>query len=143
MSLIYPIALSGLNAASTRLQVSASNVANIDTTGALPNPATGATGTPAPYQALQVTQSSVVSGGTVATITPSTPSFTAQYSPDSPYADKNGLVGAPNVDLATEAVNQITAINAYKANLRVLQVADDLDRETIDALDTPTSSLTA
>jgi flagellar basal-body rod protein FlgC len=143
MSSIYPIALSGLNAASTRLQVSASNVANIDSTGALPNLTTGATTPPVPYQPLQVSQEPLVSGGTVATVTPSTPAFTAQYSPDSPYADKNGLVGAPNVDLTTEAVNQITAINAYKANLRVLQVADDLDRETIDALDTPTRSLTA
>jgi flagellar basal-body rod protein FlgC len=143
MSSIFSIALSGLNAASQRLQVSASNVANLDSTGALPDPKTGATGTPAPYQPLQVSQQSLVSGGTVATVTPSTPAFTAQYSPDSPYADKNGLVGAPNVDLATEAVNQITAINAYRANLRVIQVADDLDRETINALDTPTRSLTA
>src|SRR5689334_19247481 len=127
MSSIYAIALSGLNAASRRLEVSASNVANIDSDGTVPDPKTGAVGTPAPYQPLDVAQEPEVTGGTLANVTSRQPPYTVQYSPGSPYADQNGLVGAPNVDLATEAVNQITAINAYKANLKVLQVADDLD----------------
>jgi flagellar basal-body rod protein FlgC len=143
MSSIFAIALSGLNAASTRLQVSASNVANIDSDGTVPDPKTGAVGTPAPYQPLDVSQEPLVSGGTVANVTSRVPAYTVQYSPDAPYADKNGLVGAPNVDLTTEVVNQITAINAYKANLRVLRVADDLERETIDSLGAPTRSLSA
>ncbi len=140
---IYSIALSGLDAASRRLEVSASNVANIDSDGTVPDPKTGAFGTPAPYQPLDVAQEPLVSGGTVANVTSRTPAYTVQYSPGAPYADQNGLVGAPNVDLATEAVNQIAAVNAYRANLRVLQVADEIDRETIDSLDTPTRSLTA
>ena len=49
MSSISTIALSGMSAAARRLEVSASNVANVMTTGALPNadgtvPSGGATG---------------------------------------------------------------------------------------------------
>ncbi|MBV8651337.1 MAG: flagellar biosynthesis protein FlgC [Alphaproteobacteria bacterium] len=143
MSSIYSIALSGLNAASLRLDASASNVANIDSDGTVPDPKTGAVGAPAPYQPLDVAQEPLTTGGTVANVTSRQPAYTVQYSPWSPYADPNGLVGAPNVDLATEAVNQITAVNAYKANLQVIKVADEIDQETIDSLDTPTRSLTA
>lgn len=143
MDPIFAISLSGLNAARLRIDVSASNVANADSTGALPDPKTGNAGSPAPYQPLQVSQQPVISGGTIAGVMPRTPSFTAQFSPDSPYANADGLVGAPNVDLATEGINQITALNAYKANLRVLRVADDLDREVIDDLGRPSRGLTA
>src|SRR5579859_3733757 len=127
MNPIFSIALSGLNAATRRLDVSAANVANVDTTGALPGePA--ASGTP-PFQPLQVTQQPLTSGGTVATVGALQPAFTPSFSPDSPFANSDGLVAAPNVDLVTERLNQLDAVNAYKANLRVLEVANDLERE--------------
>src|ERR1700740_1394012 len=56
MNPIFSIALTGLTAATRRLAVSGANVANVDTTGPLPNAANGAGGTPAPFQPLQVTQ---------------------------------------------------------------------------------------
>jgi flagellar basal-body rod protein FlgC len=143
MSSIVSIALSGLDAARQRLEVSASNVANASSAGALPDPATGKPGAPAPYQALEVTQQPLPGGGTRAVVSPLDPTFVAQFAPDLPFADQQGLVAEPNVDLASERVNQLSAIEAYRANLRVLQVAKDLERETIDALGQPGRGLTA
>jgi flagellar basal-body rod protein FlgC len=143
MDPIFSIALSGLNAATLRLQVSASNVANADSAGALPDPATGNPGTPAPFQPLQVTQQPLLSGGTSAATVPLTPAFTPSFSPDSPFANSEGLVAAPNVDLVSERLDQLAAANAYRANLRVLQVADELDKETIDSVGRPSTDLSA
>src|ERR1700721_2176122 len=90
MSSISTIALSGLNAAASRLQVSASNVANSQTTGALPT-----------------------AHGTV-------PARAAQAS----FANQDGLIPAPNVDLAQEFVGQLLASYSFAANAAVLR-ADD------------------
>jgi len=132
MSAILSIALSGLDAARQSLAISADNVANAESDGALPNGA-GA-GAPAPYQPLEVVQQPLPGGGTRAAVTPLDPTYVAQFAPELPFADQQGLVAAPNVDLATERVDQLAAINAYRANLRVIEVAQELDRETLDAL---------
>src|SRR5438552_18451968 len=139
MSQIFSVALTGLDAARRRIEVSASNVANADSAGA--DPATGKPGTPAPYQPLEVNQQPLPGDGTQAVVSPLDPTFIAQFAPDQPFADQQGLVADPNVDLVSERVNQLSAINAYRANLRVLQVANDLERETIDALSRPSRDL--
>jgi flagellar basal-body rod protein FlgC len=55
MSSISAIAVSGMNAATRRLEVSASNVANLLTTGALPaTNGTVAAGAPQAYQPLRL-----------------------------------------------------------------------------------------
>jgi len=43
-----------------------------------------------------------------------------------PSPMQNGLVATPNVDLTSQAVALIAATEAYKANLKVLQVATSL-----------------
>ena len=134
MDPIFSIALSGLNAATRRLDVSASNVANADSIGALPDPVTGAPSNPAPFQPLTVTQQPLIGGGTSASVVPLSPAFTPSFSPDSPFANEQGLVAAPNVDLVSERLDQLAAANAYRANLRVLEVAQELDKETIDSV---------
>ena len=140
MNSIFSIALSGLNAATRRLEVSAANVANADSTGALPD---GPGGSPAPFQPLQVTQQPLLTGGTNASIGLLQPTTTMQFQPDAPFADANGLVAAPTVDLTSEALNQIQAVNAYKANLTVLEVADQRDREAIDSIGRPSRGVSA
>jgi flagellar basal-body rod protein FlgC len=143
MNSIISIALSGLAAATRRLDVSAANVANADSAGALPGSAAAAAGGPAPFQPLDVTQQPLASGGTVATVGNRTPAFTPSFSPGSPFANSDGLVAAPNVDLVSERLDQLSAINAYTANLRVIEAADQLDRETIDSLGRPSHDLSA
>jgi flagellar basal-body rod protein FlgC len=133
MSIAISNALSGLNAARQRIEVAASNIANAGSTGALPG-ATTDPNAPQAYVPLRVDQQSIPSGGTVATNANVSPSFTISFDPTAPFANNLGEVAAPNVDLATEAVNTLTAARAYEANLKVIQVASDIEKTAIDTL---------
>jgi flagellar basal-body rod protein FlgC len=122
MNAVLAIAASGMAAASLRLNVSASNVANISTTGPLPDANTSSTmAFPAAYSPLRVDQIDV-GGGTAATVTKVSPSYVPMYDPSAPYADKNGMVAAPNIDLANEAVQQIIASYTFAANATVMKI---------------------
>jgi flagellar basal-body rod protein FlgC len=133
MSSIATIATSGLQAASRRLEVSASNVANSRTTGALPNsdgslPA----GAPKAYDALELVQTDTASGGTQTTIATASPATTPSYDPSAPFANDKGLVAAPNVDLAREMISQLVAKYSFAANARVLKAGDEMTRTVVD-----------
>jgi flagellar basal-body rod protein FlgC len=128
---ILSIASSGLAAASLRLQVSASNVANALSDGPLPD-APNAGNFPPAYVPQRVDQVAVAGGGTAATATPVSPSYVSQYDPSAPYADQNGQVAAPNVDLANEAVQQITARIEFQANAKVIQVESEIMKTLLD-----------
>jgi len=125
MSSISTIAQSGMNAAARRLEVSASNVANVTSTGALPN-ADGAVpaGAPRAYAPLELVQTASAGGGTQTAVTTVTPSTTAAYDPQAPFANQDGLVAAPNVDLAQEMISQLIASYSFTANAAVMK-ADD------------------
>jgi flagellar basal-body rod protein FlgC len=128
---ILSIAASGLVAASRRLEVSAGNVANISSSGPLPD-APNAAGFPAAYAPLRVDQVDVAGGGTAATVSTVSPSYVPRYDPSAPYADKNGLVAAPNVDLANEAVQQITARIEFAANAKVIEIESKMMKTLLD-----------
>ena len=93
MSIASTIAVSGLNVASLRLQVAASNIANASSDGPLP-------GTPNPqnfppaYSALRVNQVANLDGGTSATVTNVSPPTVAAYDPSAPYADGRGMAAS-------------------------------------------------
>ena len=128
---ILSIAASGLAAASRRLEVSASNIANASDTGPLPDAPNAANFAPV-YAAQRVDQVDVAGGGTVANVTTASPGYVTQYDPTAPFADKNGLVAAPNVDLANEAVQQITARVDFAANAKVIQVYSEMMKSLLD-----------
>jgi flagellar basal-body rod protein FlgC len=128
---ILSIAASGLAAASRRLEVSASNVANASDTGPLPD-APNAASFPPVYAAQRVNQVDVAGGGTLANVSTASPGYVSQYDPTAPFADKNGLVAAPNVDLANEAVQQITAKIDFVANAKVIQVYSEMMKSLLD-----------
>src|SRR5262249_61354600 len=98
-----------------------------------PDRGAGRPANPPPFQPLTVTQQPLIGGGTSASVVPLSPAFTPSFSPDSPFANGQGLVAAPNVDLVSERLDQLAAANAYRANLRVLEVAQELAKETIDS----------
>jgi flagellar basal-body rod protein FlgC len=130
---ILSIAVSGLSAASLRVNVAASNIANARTTG--PLPASGGSGTPAyvPLRVDQVTQSSgSMPGGTVATVSTVSPSFIAQFDPGAPFANQDGLVAAPNVDLVNEFVELEIAKYSFIANAKVIQAYAEMTDSLLD-----------
>jgi flagellar basal-body rod protein FlgC len=139
------IATSGLSAASLRLEVTASNIANALTTGPLPatsgSNASGAGNSNnnsnfSAYVPLQVNQVDQTSGsnpgGTTATVSTVSPSFVPQYDPNSPFANQDGLIAAPNVDLASQFVQLLTAKYTFAANAKVIQAYDNTTKSLLD-----------
>jgi flagellar basal-body rod protein FlgC len=120
MSVTGTIAMSGLNAASLRLQVAASNIANASSSGPLPD-APNAASFPAAYQALTVTQSGLPDGGTRASVNAVHPATVAAYDPGAPFANSNGLVASPNVDLNSQVVDLLAAGISFAANAAVVR----------------------
>jgi flagellar basal-body rod protein FlgC len=133
MSSISTTALSGMNAASRRLEVSASNIANINSAGALPN-ADGSvpTGAPRAYAPLELIQTASAGGGTATTVATTTPSVIPVSDPQAPFANQSGLVAAPNVDLAQEAIGQLMASYSFAANATVLKADDRMTKALLD-----------
>lgn len=133
-------ALSGALAQTQRLSVSASNVANQRSTGAIPAAdGTVQPGQNQPYQPQTASQTSVTGPdgqgqGTRVVARPTTPAYLPEYQPDSPDANADGLVAAPNVDIAGEQAGQITALRAFQANLAAIRTQDEMERSAIDTL---------
>ena len=123
-------ALTGLIASSKKVEASASNIANMGSAGSL-DPANPNR----PYEALTTVQTANGTGGVTATNVPKKPGFVNAYAPDSPFANSEGMVGAPSVDLAEEAVNLKIAEITYKANISVLKTADEMSDELMRVLD--------
>ena len=135
MSSISTIALSGMNAAARRLEVSASNVANVASTGALPNAdGTVPAGAPTAYAPLELVQTANADGGTQTTVTTVTPSTTTVSDPQAPFANQNGLVAAPNVDLSQELVSQMIASYSFAANAAVMRAGDRMTKTLLDVM---------
>lgn len=120
-------ALSGLTASLRKLDTAANNIANVSTSGAL-TPENG----PEPYSAQLTTQQTVSSGGVKTNIINKDPGFITAYAPNSPFANTDGEIGIPNVDLAEEAVNLKLAEYAYKANLKVIETTSELTDELLE-----------
>lgn len=129
------IALSGLNAQQKRLAKTASNIANVSTSGAIPagHPAAPASTAATPvYQPLKVNMTSLAGGGVRADITADPGGFTLVYDPSHPSANSEGMIAAPNVDLTREIVGTLEIKAAYKANLAVIKAQDEMLGELLD-----------
>lgn len=121
-------ALSGMNAAATRIGVSANNVANSQSTVAEQNGQT----VNKPYVPQQVEQKTQGSGGVSTSLRDVSPPSVPVFTPENPVANEDGIVQLPNVDLAQETANQMLASNTYKANLNVMKRADEMYQSLLD-----------
>ncbi len=105
MSSTSAMALSGLVAASTRLDASAQNVASLESEG---------------YTPVEVHAEALPQGGVLAHVTP------AELASDAALAG--------TVDLTRELLNQQSARRAYEANLATLRAADLAEQSVMDVL---------
>ncbi len=125
------ISLTGLQAASAQLANSANNVANANSTATVVN---GEVKSEA-YVPQTLTQTAIQPTGGVRTeLRPRDPATIPVFSPESGFADENGVVEMPNVDLAQEAITQKMATYDFKANLKALEVTDEIMQSLIDVL---------
>lgn len=130
--MINPLSLnvSGLLAASKKAADAASNIANASSSGSLdpssPNQ---------PYSAVDTVATPVAGGGVKAVSVTRTPGFVPSYEPNSPLADAEGMVGAPNVNLDEELIALKTAEQAYKANAQALRMTREMQDTLLTAID--------
>ena len=139
------ISASGLTAERLRMDVTAENLANAQTTrGAngqayrrkevVLQEAPGSFG--ASLSAAMGGSGNGSSGGVhVAGIVQDTTSpLKRVYDPGHPDADAQGYVSMPNVDTVTEMVDLISAQRAYEANVTAMQSAKQMFSRTLDLL---------
>jgi len=131
MSIVSSIAISGMAAATLRLQVSANNVANAASSGPLPD-STSSAGFPGAYIAERVDQVARAGGGTNATVSAVSPGTVPMFDPTAPYADGHGMVASPNVDLASEIVQQLMARLSFAANAQVIRADSKMTASLLD-----------
>ena len=117
------VSASGLAAQRVRMNVSASNLANVNTTR---------TADGGPYAKKSVVVESVpfpgagtpgVNGVAVRGIVDDPTAPTQEYDPEHPDADENGYVSYPNINTVEEMVDMITASRAYEAGVTALSTS--------------------
>lgn len=125
---IFNVAGSAMSAQGQRLNVTASNVANADST-------TSATGQP--YRAKQVVFSVVPMAGPTANgvkvqqvVEDASPPKMV-FDPKHPMADEKGYVAMPNVNVVEEMVNMISATRSYQTNVDTMNAAKSLLLKTL------------
>ena len=132
MSAISNIGLSGMQAAAARLQAAASNIANVQTNGRVP--AGGAAQAGEVYQPIDVVQVDQKDGGVTTSYATRQGAYSMVSDPNSPFADADGNVAAPGVDLATEMVNVILAKYQFAASTKLVEADDQMQKATLDTL---------
>jgi flagellar basal-body rod protein FlgC len=117
-------AASGLSAAIQQLNASANNLANLQTT----KPMDGAA-----FQGDQLLLGEGPDGGV--SVLGTTPAGTEQgipvSQPENPQADGSGFVRLPDIDVAGEMVNMMTAQGAVTSNVVVVNRAVDAYRDLL------------
>ncbi len=131
------ISASGLSVQRQRMNIIASNIANVSTTR---------TPSGEPYRRMElVVSSEPISesfGGSlvkealrlakVAEVHHSTAPFNEVYEPQHPDANKKGFVQYPNVSVMEEMVSQVLAASAYEANLTAINTSKSMVLKAMD-----------
>ena len=130
----FAISHSGLRAQRIRMDLIANNIANINTTRT-------AQGGPfrrqmAIFSANPVEPEAVRDGRgvEVAEIVPDMTPFWTVYDPGHPDADENGYVLLPNVNVAAEMVDLISASRSYEANIASINATKRLLQRALEII---------
>ena len=129
------IALSGLLASKQRADVAANNIANVTTSGSVPgddveNPKDV-------YIPQEVTQTSVTTqngdgAGVRTDVETRDPGYQLVHDPDSVFANADGFIAVPEIDLAEEIVNLQLASTIFKANAKVIEAVNEINDRLLD-----------
>ncbi len=126
----------GLQSQRTRLDIIAQNIANAQTTR-------GANGKPYARQVVSFETALIkhlgegvagpaLRGVKVAGVTTDQRQGPQVHNPSHPDADANGFVRLPNVNMAMEMVDLISATRAYEANLSVVKAGREMVTRTLE-----------
>ena len=112
-------AFTGMMAARTKAHTSAANIAGATSENTVPKDTL-------------VTPSK--DGGVKTTVIPRSQPFVPSYEPGSPFADKDGYVKSPNIDIAAESINAAEAGRAFEANAAIIEISTNMSDRLIDII---------
>jgi len=127
----FNISASGMYAQRIRMNTIASNLANYDSY----------TEEGVPFRRLEVVFRAVEDPEArrrgeipvvVESIVESDEPFRMVYDPDHPMANEEGYVMKPNIDLAKEMANMISAIRSYEANMTAFNMTREMAERTLE-----------
>lgn len=124
------ITATALDAEKMRVDITSQNIANAHTTKGLDGQ---------PYQRRIVAFESVLNeqmgpnmqGVQISDIKRDQTPGEILYNPEHPHADENGNVRMPNVNIAFEMVDMVTATRSYEANLAVVRNARQMANQAL------------
>lgn len=125
---VFNIASSAMTAQSHRLNVVASNLSNADSV-------TNSSGEP--YRGRQVIFSTLkadenaASGVRVAGVVHDPSPMRKIFEPHHPFADKDGYIIKPNVNVVDEMVNMMSASRSYQNNVDIMNTTKSLLQKTL------------
>ena len=129
---IFDIAGSGMNAQNLRLNVVASNLANVDAVSSSIDE-TYRSRQPV-FRALfdQTNRGNPAVGVQMAGVVESEAPLVREYAPNHALADEDGYIYRPNVNVVEEMANMISASRAYQNNVEVLNATRQMLSATIN-----------
>jgi len=126
---IFDIAGSGMTAQSQRLNAVASNIANAEST--VTENGTAYRAKLVEFMAVQVGASTAATGVKVSRVLDDNSPLKKIYNPAHPQADQLGYVSMPNVNIAEEMVNMMSASRSYQNNVDSLNAAKSMLIKTL------------
>jgi flagellar basal-body rod protein FlgC len=135
---VFEVSASGMEAQRLRMNIIASNLANVQTTR------TSAGG---PYRRrdvvftsgsnsfsgiLDASRNGYAVGVKVSDIINDTRPFKYAYEPGHPDADTSGYVAYPNVNAVEEMVNMISASRSYEANVTAFKASREMAKKALE-----------
>ncbi len=134
----FAISAQALTSQRIRLNVIASNLANMNTTHTpegMPYRRRDVVFSTHPFEeVLAVAGRSTLTGVRVVDVVEDARPFRLVYEPAHPDADENGYVMYPNVDPIEEMVNMMTAVRSYEANISALKATKTMIAKALEII---------
>lgn len=129
---IFDIAGSGMSAQNQRLNLVASNLANVDAVSSSIDQTYRARQPVFRAVLDQAEPRSTAQGVQMAGVVESQAPLNREYAPNHPMADDEGYIYKPNVNPVEEMANMISASRAYQSNVEVVNAARQMMTATLN-----------
>lgn len=131
------VSASGLIAERARMETTANNIANANTTmtdDGEPFRKQSVLFSSAAKSLRGITESADLTGVRIVGMHSDQTEFPVVYNPGHPHADENGMVRLSNVKIPNEMVDMITASRSYEANLRSMTLFKEMVEQSLTLL---------
>jgi flagellar basal-body rod protein FlgC len=129
---IFDIAGSGMSAQNQRLNLVASNLANVDAVSSSIDQTYRARQPVFRTMLDQMNPGATAQGVQMAGVVESQAPLNKEFAPDHPMADGEGYIYKPNVNPVEEMANMIAASRAYQSNVEIVNAARQMMVATLN-----------